>query len=50
MLTNKQYDYLRFRDALINNIILYDDLPKYTRPKEPINSVENILNRSYFTA
>ena len=50
MLTNKQYDYLRFREALINNILLFDGLPKYTRPKEPINSVDNILNKSYFSA
>jgi hypothetical protein len=50
MLTNKQYDYLRFREALINNLILFDDLPKYTRPKEPMYSVENILNKSYFPA
>ena len=50
MLTNKQYDYLRFREALLNNIIFFDDLPKYTRPKEPINSVENIVNKSYFPA
>lgn len=50
MLTNKQYDYLRFREALINNIILYDDVPKYTRPTEPIYSVDTILNISYFPA
>jgi ubiquinol-cytochrome c reductase cytochrome b subunit len=35
MLTNKQFDYLRFRDALLNDIKFYDDLPKYTRSKEP---------------
>jgi len=50
MLTNKQYDYLRFREALLNNILFIDDLPKYTRPKEPINSVKNILDKSYFPA
>lgn len=52
MLTNKQYDYLRFREALINNILLFDGLTtqKYTRPKEPINSVDNILSKSYFSA
>jgi hypothetical protein len=50
MLTNKQYDYLRFRDALLNDIKIYDDLPKYTRSKEPLNSVDNILNTSYFSA
>jgi hypothetical protein len=50
MLTNKQYDYLRFREALINNIILFENLPKYTRPKQPKYSVENILKTSYFPA
>jgi hypothetical protein len=50
MLTNKQYDYLRFRDALLKDIKFYEDLPKYSRPKESINSVDNILNTSYFSA
>ena len=50
MLTNKQYDYLRFKEALVNDIKLYENLPKYIRPKEPINSVENILNTSYFSS
>jgi ubiquinol-cytochrome c reductase cytochrome b subunit len=50
MLTNKQYDYLRFREALLNNILNFDDLPRYTRPKEPINLVQNILDKSYFSA
>jgi LAGLIDADG endonuclease len=35
MLTNKKYDYLRFKNALLNNIIFCEDLPQYTRPKEP---------------
>lgn len=26
LLSNKQYDYLRFRDALLKDIILYDNL------------------------
>lgn len=50
MLTNKQYDYLRFREALLKDIKIYDDLPKYARPKEPLNSVDNILNTTYFSA
>jgi len=50
MLTNKQSDYLRFREALLNDIKYYDDLPKYTRSKEPLNSIDNILNTSYFSA
>jgi hypothetical protein len=50
MLSNKQYDYLRFKDALLSNIIYSDDLPKYTRSDEPINSIESIINTSYFSA
>jgi ubiquinol-cytochrome c reductase cytochrome b subunit len=50
MLTNKQYDFLRFKEALLNDIIFFNDLPKYTRPKEPLNSIENILNKHYFPA
>lgn len=50
MLTNKQYDFLRFREALLNNIIFFNDLPLYSRPKEPINSVVNILKTSYFSS
>jgi LAGLIDADG endonuclease len=50
MLTNKQYDFLRFRDALLKNIIFFDDLPKYTRPKEPLNLIDDILKTSYFSA
>jgi len=49
MLTNKQYDYLRFKNALLNNIIFFEDLPQYTRPKEPFNSVDNILETHYFS-
>lgn len=50
MLSNKQYDYLRFKYALLSNIIYSDDLPKYTRSDEPINSIESIINTSYFSA
>jgi ubiquinol-cytochrome c reductase cytochrome b subunit len=50
MFSNKQYDYLRFRKALVSNLIYSRDLPEYTRSKVDINSVESILNTSYFTA
>jgi len=50
MLTNKQYDYLRFREALLNDIKFYDNLPKYSRPKNSFNSVDTILNKSYFSS
>ena len=31
MFSNKQYDYLRFKDALLSGIIYSKDLPEYTR-------------------
>lgn len=50
LLSNKQYDYLRFKDALLSGITLYEDLPKYTRLTNPLNSVEFILSVPYFSA
>ena len=50
MLSNKQYDYLRFRNALVSNIIYYDDLNKYTRNNISLNSIESIISKSYFSA
>jgi len=50
MFSNKQYDYLRFKDALLSGIIYSDDLPEYVRSNEPINSIESIINTSYFSA
>ena len=52
LLSNKQYDYLRFKDALLSGITLYEDLPnwEYTRPTNPLNSVEFILSVPYFSA
>jgi ubiquinol-cytochrome c reductase cytochrome b subunit len=50
LLSNKQYDYLRFRHALLSGIILYEDLPEYTRPLSPLNSEKSILSAAYFPA
>lgn len=50
MFSNKQYDYLRFKSALLSGIIYSNDLPEYTRSIVPLNSIESILNKSYFTA
>jgi len=50
MFSNKQYDYLRFRNALLTEIINYDELPKYSRSRESFNTVESIINTSYFAA
>jgi hypothetical protein len=46
-LTNKQYDYIRFRSALLSNMIYSKDLLPYTRPVIPINDVDSVLNTSY---
>jgi ubiquinol-cytochrome c reductase cytochrome b subunit len=50
MFSNKQCDYLRFKNALLSDIIYSEDLPEYTRNKEPINSIESIVNAYYFPA
>src|SRR5271163_3946158 len=44
MFSNKQYDYLRFRDALLSGIVYSDDLPEYSRSNESLNTVESIIN------
>ena len=44
MFSNKQYDYLRFRDALLSGIIYSADLPEYARSNEPLNTVDSIIN------
>lgn len=50
MFSNKQYDYLRFKNALLSGIIYSEDLPKYIRSNKPINTIESIINASYFSA
>jgi ubiquinol-cytochrome c reductase cytochrome b subunit len=52
MFSNKQYDYLRFKNALISDIIYSKDLPEYTRSSilKPLNSIESIIDKSYFPA
>lgn len=50
MFSNKQYDYLRFKDCLTSNINKCADLPPYTRGTEPLNNIESILNASYFSS
>ena len=50
MFSNKQYDYLRFKDALLSGIIYSEDLPEYTRDSKPINTIESITGASYFSA
>jgi len=50
MFSNKQYDYLIFKELLLREVNLYKDLPDYIRPIEPLNSIETILNKPYFQA
>lgn len=50
MFSNKQYDYLRFRDCLTSNIIKYEDLPPYIRGTEPLNDIQSIINAPYFSS
>lgn len=62
LLSNKQYDYLRFKDALLSGIIYTrnhpeegvvlgrKDLPEYKRPTNPLNSVESIVSVHYLSA
>lgn len=50
MFSNKQYDYLRFKSALLSGIIYSEDLPEYTRSTKSINTIKSIINASYFSA
>lgn len=50
MFSNKQYDYLRFRNALLSGIIYSTDLPEYSRPNKNLNDVTSIINAFYFPA
>ena len=50
MFSNKQCDYLRFKDALLTDIIYWEDLSEYTRDSKPINTIESITSASYFPA
>jgi ubiquinol-cytochrome c reductase cytochrome b subunit len=51
MFSNKQLDYLRFKDALLSDIIYSKDLPEYIRDNnKSINTIESITNAYYFSA
>lgn len=50
LFSNKQFDYLRFRCVVLSSIVLYKDLPEYSRPMESFNTIESIINTSYFSA
>lgn len=48
MFSNKQYDYLMFKELLLSDFKHSKDLNKYIRPIQPLNTVEMILEKSYF--
>ena len=50
MFSNKQSDYLRFRNVLLSGIIYSKDLPEYIRSNEPLNNVNSIISADYFSA
>jgi hypothetical protein len=50
MFSNKQYDYLRFRDGLTTGIIYSENLSEYIRSDVNLHSVEFIINTHYFSA
>jgi len=49
MFSNKQYDYIRFRDSLLSGIIYSVDLVEYKRPNKDINDIESCINKHYFS-
>ena len=50
LFSNKQFDYIRLKEVLLSSIVLYNDIPSYTRPFKPLNSVDSILKADYFSA
>ena len=52
LISNKQYDYLRFKNCLLENIKHAKDLPEYIRPIKPAlnSSPVKIQQFSYFSA
>ncbi len=50
LFSNKQHHYLRLKIVLLSNLVLHNDISSYTRPTEPLNSIESILNAPYFSA
>jgi hypothetical protein len=49
MFTAKHWDYINFKKNLLDNVILYKELKKYSRPNyTPFESINDILSSSYF--
>jgi ubiquinol-cytochrome c reductase cytochrome b subunit len=50
LFSNKQYDYLNLKNVLLSDVVYYEELADYTRPKDPLNSIETIISAPYFSA
>lgn len=51
MFSNKQHDYLFFRECLTLDLIYCKDLPEYKRIIVPsLNTIDHLINASYFEA
>jgi len=51
LLSNKQYDYLRFKNAILKGFKYSEELDNnYIRPTTPLNTVEFITTVNYFPA
>lgn len=50
LFSNKQYDYIRFKNTLLSDLKYSEFLPQYIRPINTLNSIESILKASYFSA
>jgi hypothetical protein len=50
LFSNKQYDYLRLKNIVLCNYVLYNDIPRYVRPTLPFNTMESIIKAPYFSA
>jgi hypothetical protein len=50
LFSNKQYDYLKFKECINSDIIYYEDLPEYKKYNNPISHINTILKSSYFSA
>ncbi len=50
LFSNKQHDYVRFKNVLLSNLLLHDDIDSYIRPTKPLNTMADILNAPYFSS
>ncbi len=48
MLTSKHFDFIHFKYCLLNNIVYFVDVPRYTRPSDLPVTVKDILCVPYF--